>query len=385
MRRRTFLGAISASAAGVLTGGLPELVAAVSTSTSKSEETFLLGGDLLVNRLGFGAMRLTGEGIWGWPPDRENAKKVLRRAVELGVNFIDTGDAYGPETNELLIAEALYPYPKGLVIATKGGNTRPGPGQWVPDGRPEYLGQCVDKSLKRLKLERIDLYQLHRIDRKVPVEESLGALKAAQDAGKILHVGLSEVSVAEIEQAKKVMPIVSIQNRYNITDREKDGIHSVGADRWERDSFVKQGGQRVGSRSETSQRQRGATRARLVAAEIAGHVADPGHIIACASRGEHGCGETPAHCGRLEEDRRFGAEELRIWFKRAIANPVNPVDQNLIASQFNVVRERLFANCLRLGCGEDFLKPRVASKGIPFPTRPQIGKRNAFVSVPSLL
>src|SRR5438093_13709583 len=134
MRRRTFLEVISAGAAGVLTGGLSKLVAAAA---SKSEETFLLGGDVLVNRLGFGAMRLTGEGIWGWPPDRENAKKVLRRAVELGVNFIDTADAYGPETNELLIAEALYPYPKGLVIATKGGNTRPGPGQWVQDGRPE--------------------------------------------------------------------------------------------------------------------------------------------------------------------------------------------------------------------------------------------------------
>jgi pyridoxine 4-dehydrogenase len=220
MKRRTFLGAISASAAGLLTGGLPKLLAAASTS--KSEETFLLGGDLLVNRLGFGAMRLTGEGIWGWPPDRVNAKKVLRRAVELGVNFIDTADAYGPETNELLIAEALYPYPKGLVIATKGGNTRPSPGQWVPDGRPEYLAQAVDKSLKRLKLERIDLWQLHRIDRKVPVEESLGAIKKAQDAGKIRHVGLSEVTVVEIKQAKKVVPIVSIQNRYNITDRESE-------------------------------------------------------------------------------------------------------------------------------------------------------------------
>jgi len=220
MKRRTFLEVSLAGAAGVLTGGLPRIIAAASTS--KSDETFLLGGDLLVNRLGFGAMRLTGEGIWGWPPDRENAKKVLRRAVELGVNFIDTADAYGPETNELLIAEALYPYPKGLVIATKGGNTRPGPGQWVPDGRPEYLAQCVDKSLKRLKLERIDLYQLHRIDSKVPVEESLGALKNAQDAGKIWHVGLSEVTVAEIEQAKKVMPIVSIQNQYNITDRKSE-------------------------------------------------------------------------------------------------------------------------------------------------------------------
>jgi pyridoxine 4-dehydrogenase len=216
MTRRKFLGATVAGGATVLAGGLSKLVAAVA---SASEGTFLLAGDLLVNRLGFGAMRLTGEGIWGWPPDRENAKKVLRRALELGVNFIDTADAYGPETNELLIAEALYPYPKGLIIATKGGNTRPGPGQWVPDGRPEYLAQCVDKSLKRLKLERIDLYQLHRIDRKVPVEESLGALKTAQAAGKIRHVGLSEVTVAEIERAKKVMPIVSIQNRYNITDR----------------------------------------------------------------------------------------------------------------------------------------------------------------------
>src|SRR6266478_2596076 len=219
--RRTFLAALSTSAAGVLTGGLPRLMAAIPEA-SKSEETCLLGGDLLVNRLGFGAMRLTGEGIWGWPPDREGAKKVLRRAVELGVNFIDTADAYGPETNELLIAEALYPYQKGLVIATKGGNTRPGPGQWVQDGRPEYLAQAVDKSLKRLKLERIDLWQLHRIDPKVPVEESLGAIKKAQDAGKIRHVGLSEVTVAEIEQSKKVVPIVSIQNRYNITDRESE-------------------------------------------------------------------------------------------------------------------------------------------------------------------
>ena len=208
-----------AGTAGVLAGGLQKILAAIPEARNS---TFELAGDLLVNRLGFGAMRLTGEGIWGWPPDREKAKKVLRRAVELGVNFIDTADAYGPETNELLIAEALYPYPKGLVIATKGGNTRPGPNQWVPDGRPEYLAQCVDKSLKRLKLERIDLYQLHRIDPKVAVEESLGALKKAQDAGKIRHVGLSEVTVEQIEQAKRVMPIVSIQNKYNITDRESE-------------------------------------------------------------------------------------------------------------------------------------------------------------------
>src|SRR5438067_11621709 len=223
--RRTFLTALSASAAGVLTGGLQKILAAVPEAR---DSTFELGGDLLVNRLGFGAMRLTGEGTWGWPPDRENAKKVLRRAVEPRVNFIDTADAYGPETNVLLIAEALYPYPKGLVIATKGGNTRPGPGQWVPDGRSEYLAQCIDKSLKRLKLERIDLYQLHRIDSKVPVEESLGALKNAQDAGKIRHVGLSEVTVAEIEQAKKVLPIVSIQNQYKLTARMAEAALNYG-------------------------------------------------------------------------------------------------------------------------------------------------------------
>ena len=184
-----------------------------------TSSVFRLGGALPVNRLGFGAMRITGEGIWGWPADRGNALKVLRRVVELGVNLIDTADAYGPETSELLIAEALHPYPKDLVIATKGGLTRPGPGQWVPNGRPEYLTQCVEKSLKRLRLERIDLYQLHRIDPKVPMEESLGALKKMQEAGKIRHIGLSEVSPAEIDRARKVLPIVSVQNQYNIGNR----------------------------------------------------------------------------------------------------------------------------------------------------------------------
>jgi pyridoxine 4-dehydrogenase len=223
MTRRNFLGVTIAGGATVLAGQLPKLMTAAETATG-SASTFQLGGDLTVNRLGFGAMRITGEGIWGWPADREGAKKLLRRVVELGVNLIDTADAYGPEVSELLIAEALHPYPKGLVIATKGGHTRPGPGKWVPNGRPEYLAQCVDKSLKRLKLERIDLYQLHRIDKNVPVEESLGALKKARDAGKIRYVGLSEVSVKEIEQAKKVLPIVSIQNRYNIEDRESEEV-----------------------------------------------------------------------------------------------------------------------------------------------------------------
>ena len=186
--------------------------------------TWQLGGDLTVDRLGFGAMRITGEGIWGWPPDRQNALKVLRRAVELGVNLIDTADAYGPETSELLIAEALHPYPKGLVIATKGGLTRPGRSQWVPNGRPEHLKQAVDGSLKRLRLDRIDLYQLNTVDRKVPIEQSLGALKEMQDAGKIRHVGLSNVSTQEIERGRKILPIVSVQNEYNIEDRKSEKV-----------------------------------------------------------------------------------------------------------------------------------------------------------------
>src|SRR5439155_10288148 len=220
--RRRFVGLSVATGATVLAGG--KILGTLSAPGTATNLAFKIGGDLEVNRLGFGAMRLTGEGIWGWPPDRANAVKVLKRAVELGVNLIDTADAYGPETDELLIAEALHPYPKGLVIATKGGITRPGPGQWVPNGRPEYLSQCVDKSLKRLKLERIDVYQLHTVDRKVPIEDSVGALKAAQDAGKIRHVGLSNVTTQEIDRAKKVLPIVSVQNRYNITDRESEDV-----------------------------------------------------------------------------------------------------------------------------------------------------------------
>ena len=229
--RRHFLGTTLITGAALLAGELNLTFAANSPATDT--DVFRIGGDLPVNRLGFGAMRLTGEGIWGWPADRDNALKVLKRAVGLGVDLIDTADAYGPETSELLIAEALYPYPKDLVIATKGGNTRPGPGQWAPNGRPEYLSQCVDKSLKRLRLERIDLYQLHRVDSKVPMEDSLGALKKAQDAGKIRHVGLSEVSPEEIERARKVLPIVTVQNQYNIDNRkwenalthcEKEGI-----------------------------------------------------------------------------------------------------------------------------------------------------------------
>src|SRR5437660_3623693 len=191
--RRRFLRTSLAGGAALLAGKSDVIFGAQSSTTPKMamNTTFKLGGDLTVKRLGFGAMRITGEGIWGWPPDRANALKVLRRATELGVDLIDTADAYGPDTSELLIAEALHPYPKGLVIATKGGLTRPGPGEWVPDCRPEHLKQAVDGSLKRLRLGRIDLYQLHTVDRKVPIEESVGALKQLRDAGKIRHIGLS--------------------------------------------------------------------------------------------------------------------------------------------------------------------------------------------------
>src|SRR5213596_947365 len=224
--RRTFLGTTLLTGAAFFAGEL-DVIFGAESSTSPSvatNPTWKLGGDLTVNRLGFGAMRLTGEGIWGWPPDRENALKVLRRAVKLGVNLIDTADAYGPETSELLIAEALHPYSEGLVIATKGGLTRPGPGQWVPNGRPEHLKQAVEGSLKRLRLERIDLYQFHTVDPKVPIEESLGALKQMQDAGSIRHVGLSNVDPDEISRAQKIVPIVSVQNRYNIEDRKSEDV-----------------------------------------------------------------------------------------------------------------------------------------------------------------
>jgi pyridoxine 4-dehydrogenase len=219
LTRRKFVGLTLGGSAAILTAQSTILHAATATETNM---VFKIGDDLPVNRLGFGAMRLTGEGIWGPPKDKAEALRVLKRAVELGVNLIDTADAYGPEISELLIAEALHPYPKGLVIATKGGNTRPGPNQWVPNGRPEYLKQCVDNSLKRLKLDRIDLWQLHRIDSKVPLEESLGAIKEARDAGKIRHVGLSEVSPEEIARARKILPIATVQNRYNFDDRKWD-------------------------------------------------------------------------------------------------------------------------------------------------------------------
>jgi aryl-alcohol dehydrogenase-like predicted oxidoreductase len=179
-----------------------------------------LGGDLSVNRMGFGAMRLTGAGIWGPPADRREAIRVLRRALELGVDFIDTADSYGPAVSEEIISEALHPYPEGLVIATKGGLVRPGPDRWVPNGRPDYLRSQLESSLRRLRLERLDLWQLHRIDEKVPEKEQFDVLREFQREGLVRHVGLSEVTVAQIERARRVLPIVSVQNRYNVTDRE---------------------------------------------------------------------------------------------------------------------------------------------------------------------
>ncbi|HKU45018.1 MAG TPA: aldo/keto reductase [Polyangiales bacterium] len=185
---------------------------------------YRIGGELAVRRLGFGAMRITGAGIWGPPPDRELAKRVLRRVLELGVNLIDTADSYGPAVSEELIAEALYPYPKGLVIATKGGLLRPGPGQWPQDGRPEHLRAALDGSLKRLKVDCIDVYQLHSPDPKVPFADSVGALAEQQRLGKIRYVGLSNVSVAQLTEAQKIVPIVSVQNRYNLTDRASEKV-----------------------------------------------------------------------------------------------------------------------------------------------------------------
>jgi pyridoxine 4-dehydrogenase len=186
--------------------------------------TFSLGGDLNVHRLGLGTMRLTGDGIWGMPRDPAEARRVLRRAVDLGINLIDTADSYGPEVSERLIAEALHPYAPGLVIATKGGFLRPGPDEWVEDGRPEHLREALEGSLRRLRLERIDLHQLHRIDPRVPAADQFGTLADLRQQGKIRHVGLSEVTVAQIEAARKVLPIVSVQNRYNLTDREWEDV-----------------------------------------------------------------------------------------------------------------------------------------------------------------
>jgi aryl-alcohol dehydrogenase-like predicted oxidoreductase len=207
---------------------------ALTSADASAAGTLTLGGELEVRRLGLGAMRITGEGIWGPPADRQEASAVLRRAVELGVDFIDTADAYGPGVSEELIAEALHPYPEGLVIATKGGMTRPGPGQWARDCSPEHLRDACERSLRRLRLDRIDLYQLHAVDPGVPLEESVGALAELRDRGKIAHVGLSNVDGEELERAREIVPVVSVQNRYSVAERDTEPV----LDRCERDGLA---------------------------------------------------------------------------------------------------------------------------------------------------
>ena len=199
----------------------------LSQRPATASGTFTIGGDLTVYRLGFGAMRLTGPGIWGPPKDKQESIAVLRRAVELGVNFIDTADSYGPNVSEELIAEALYPYPQGLVIATKGGLLRPGPGIWNRDGRPEHLREALEGSLRRLRLERIDIYQYHRVDPNVPLEDSVGELARLREQGKIRHVALSNVDADQLARARKIVPIVTVQNRYNLTDHESEQMVDI--------------------------------------------------------------------------------------------------------------------------------------------------------------
>ena len=196
----------------------------MSDTTISYQKTFNLGGNLTVNRVGYGAMRITGKGIWGPPKDKDEAIRVLKRAVELGINFIDTADSYGPYVSEELIAEALYPYKDGLVIATKGGLERTGPDQWPVNGHPDHLKKALEGSLKRLKLEQIDLYQLHRIDPKVPAEKTFEFLQKAQQEGKIKHIGLSEVSVADIKKAQEFFEVVSVQNMYSVDNRKWEPV-----------------------------------------------------------------------------------------------------------------------------------------------------------------
>jgi pyridoxine 4-dehydrogenase len=225
-RRQVLVGGaagMASLAARPLPAASPAAPAAAKGGTLK------IGDDLVVNRMGFGAMRITGTGIWGAPKDPAECRRVLRRAIELGVNFIDTADAYGPEVSERLIAASLHPYPRHLVIATKGGLLRPGPSEWTPDGRPEHLRAACEASLRRLKLARIDLYQLHRIDPQVPLEDSIGELARLRSEGKIRHIGVSNFKADELARARGIVPIVSVQNRYNVLDRSSEEVLGVCA------------------------------------------------------------------------------------------------------------------------------------------------------------
>ena len=259
--------------------------------TAAAAGTIDIGGDLTVNRLGFGAMRITGRGIWGEPPSRERAVATLRRVVELGVNFIDTADSYGPSVSEELIAEALHPYPDDLVIATKGGLVRPGPNRWNADGRPEHLREACEGSLRRLRLEQIPLYQLHRPDPRVPLAESVGTLAELKDEGKIRHVGISNVTEAQLREAQRIVPIVSVQNRFNVGDRQSQPL----IDLCEQDDMVflpwapireTEPEGRGGRGRREARRDRAPARAGLAAGQLAGHAADSGYRLARARRGE---------------------------------------------------------------------------------------------------
>ena len=287
-------------------------------------DTFTIGGDLEVHRLGFGAMRITGEGIWGPPDDPEEAKRLLRRVPELGIDLIDTADSYGPEVSENLIAEALHPYPDGLVIATKGGLRRTGPGQWPRDARPERLKECCEASLRRLKLDRIDLYQLHSPDPQVPYEDSVGALKELQDEGKIRHVGISNVSLEELAQARGIVEVVTVQNRYNLTDRHSEDVleaceeAGIGFIPWfplATGRLAEPGGAARQGRQGTRRDPR-ADRARVAARALAGDAADSRDVLGRAPRGERG-----GHADRALAARRWRRLEALLRGKCAGMTP----------------------------------------------------------------
>jgi aryl-alcohol dehydrogenase-like predicted oxidoreductase len=286
--------------------------------------TFVIGGDLPVHRLGFGAMRITGKGIWGPPEDPDEAIRVLRRCLELGIDFIDTADSYGPEVSERLIAEALHPYPPELVIATKAGLRRPGPDQWRPDGRPEYLRAQVLSSLQRLQLERIDLLQLHRLDPKVPLRDQIGALARLQHEGRIRHIGVSEVSVAELRMVRELVEVVTVQNLYNLADRKSEDVldyceaEGIGFIPW----FPLATGAARGRAL--------AGGAGLAAAPLAGDASDPGHLEGAAPGGERRRGAAGARRGDHPRalsaaglTRRDPAEDRRA------SSLLQPADQSL--------------------------------------------------------
>jgi pyridoxine 4-dehydrogenase len=310
-RNLTRRQALLAGAAGVTTFLVSSpLARAAAAAPAAAAGTVSVSGELTVNRMGFGAMRITGPDIWGEPKDPAQARAVLHRALDLGVNFIDTADAYGPEVSERLIAQALYPYPRGLLIATKGGLMRPSPVQWVPNGRPAHLREACEASLRRLRLERIGLYQLHHIDPAVPLEESVGELARLQKAGKIGHVGVSNFTVEELARARRIVPIASVQNRYNVSDRSSEDVLEVCT----RERIVSAPGGRAGRGARAggagARRECAVARARVAAREVADDAADPRHLIARAPGGERGR-RAPAVDGRGNEPHRLKAGALR--------------------------------------------------------------------------